>query len=203
MKTLLAAALIAAGTLAAASTDITDRYKAGQHNGELKQLQADVVFSGAYGVTTTDAGGITYNFWGLSQHEDKVYPRQYWGSFPLYFFDLPVLSEVIVSNLGPRQSFRIRVTQQEYALNLDGSNGVKLADDVVREFDVAKGETQRLDMSFTPRFVPGADSGLDRIVILVQHINQGGAGQGNPYSALILAKEAILCPPDLRNSAKP
>jgi hypothetical protein len=68
---------------------------------------------------------------------------------------------------------------------------------VVREINVEKDQTQHLDMTFTPRFVPGADSGLDRIVILVQHVNAGG-GPGNDLPALILAKEAILCPPAVR-----
>lgn len=205
MKSILLSALLiasAAALGAAPSTVITDQYKAGEHNGELKQLEVGINFSGSYGVTTTNATGITYNFFGQSLFENKVYPSRYWGSFPLYFFGLPVFADVSVRNLGPRQSFRLRVTSQAYALNLDGSNGVRLAPDVVREFNVNKGETQNLDMSFTPQFVPGADSGLDRFVILVQHINQGGQGLGNEYPALILAKEAILCPPDLEARGK-
>lgn len=199
---LLAAAFALASGLSAASADITDQYKAGQHNGELKQLDVDISFSGSHGVTTTDASGITYRFWGQSLSEPKVYPSKYWGDFPLYFFGLPVLSEVTVTNKGPRNSFKLRVTTQAYSLNLDGSNGAKLAPDVVREFNVARGETQKLDMSFTPQFTPGADSGLDRIVILVQHVNEGGNGKGNPYPALILAKEAIICPPAVEAAAK-
>jgi len=202
LLTLALSAALAAGLGATPSTDITDQYQAGQHNGELKQLDVSVDFTGNYGLTTTDAQGITYNFWGQSLFENKVYPQQYWGTFPLYFFGLPVLADVTVTNLGPRNSFRLRVTGQAYALNLDGTNGVKLAPDVVKEFNVNNGETQRLDMSFTPQFVPGADSGLDRYVILVQHINQGGDGKGNPLPALILAKEAILCPPAVEARGK-
>jgi hypothetical protein len=202
---LSAALLLATAAVAAPSTDITDQYKAGDHNGELKQLAVSVDFTGAYGHTVTNAQGTTYNFWGASIFEPKVYLSQYWGDFPLYFFGLPVHADVSVSNLGPRQSFKLRVTTQTYALNLDGTNGVKLAPDVVKDFVVNKGETQNLDMSFTPQFVPGADSGLDRFVILVQHPNEGGNGNGNGANdlpALILAKEAILCPPAVEAAGK-
>lgn len=176
--------------------------KAGKHKGEAKQMDADVVFAGSSGVTVTDAKGITYNFWGLSLHEDKVYPAKYWGSFPLYFFGAPVTAAVTVSNNGPRESLKVRVTTQAYSLNTDGSNGVRLAPDGVQEVVLAKGETRTLDMSFTPQFVPGADSGLDRVVLLVQHVNEGGNGAGNAYPALILSKEAILCPPAIQAAAK-
>lgn len=197
LKPILFAALfsLCRAPLAAAGSDIIGQFKAGGHQGELKQLEVDIAFSGARGVTTTDARGITYNFWGSSLFEPKVYPSKYWGDFPLYFFGLPVHSEVTVTNRGPRNSFRLRVTVQAYSLNLDGSNGVRLAPDVVREFNVGRGETQRLDTTFTPQFTAGADSGLDRVVILVQHVNEGGQGKGNPYPALLLAKEAIICPP--------
>ena len=46
----------------------------------------DVQFSGAFGSTTTNSSGIFYNFFGITLSEDKVYPSQYWGTFPLYFF---------------------------------------------------------------------------------------------------------------------
>jgi hypothetical protein len=202
-KALLSLSLALAATVAASpSTVITSQYKAGDHTGELKQLDVQIDFTGNYGLTTTNASGITYNFFGQSLFENKVYPSQYWGTFPLYFFGLPVHAEVTVHNLGPRNSFKLRVTSQAYDLNLDGSNGVSLAPDVVKEFNVGNGETQRLDMSFTPQYVPGADSGLDRFVILVQHINDGGSGNGNPLPALILAKEAILCPPAVEANGK-
>lgn len=195
----------AAALGAAPTTVITDQYKAGEHNGELKQLDVSVDFTGSFGHTVTNAQGTTYNFWGASLFEPKVYLSKYWGDFPLYFFGLPVHADVKVTNLGPRQSFKVRVTTQAYALNLDGTNGVSLAPDVVKEVTVNKGETQTLDMSFTPQFVAGADSGLDRFVILVQHPNEGGNGNGkgaNELPALILAKEAILCPPAIEAAGK-
>lgn len=178
--------------------DITDQYKAGQHKGEVKQLAVDLTFDGAYGTTVTDALGIHYNFYGISIHEDKIYPSQYWGTFPLYFFGTRVGATVTVTNNGPRAMEKLRVTTQMFVLNTDGSSGVKLAPDVVKEFWVEKGQTQVIDASVTPQYVPGADSGLDRIVILVQHPNDGG-GPGNDYPALIMAKEAVLCPPAVQN----
>ncbi len=181
--------------------DITDQYKAGAHVGEVKQLTVDATFSGAFGSTTTDASGIHYSFYGITISEDKVYPSQYWGTVPLYFFGTRVGATVTVTNNGPRATTKLLITTQVFGINTDGSNGARLAPDRVTEITVAKGETKVIDASFVPEYVPGADSGLDRVIILVQHPNQGG-GPGNPYPALIMAKEAILCPPDVEARAK-
>jgi hypothetical protein len=197
---LLAGCLGLAGHAGAYVNDITNLYKAGEHTGEVKQLAVDLEFSGAIGDTVTDAGGINYNFWGMTFHDNQVYPQQYWGDFPLYFFGGTVGATVTVSNLGPRATENLMVTTQVFVLNTDGSSGVSLAPDKVTQFSVAKGQTQTIDASFVPQFVPGASSGLDRVVILVQHINDGG-GPGNSYPALIVAKEAILCPPSLQTEA--
>jgi hypothetical protein len=198
IKALLAAALCMGASATAQLNDITDQYKAGKHVGERAQLEVGHQFSGYFGNTITDAGGITYNFSGISIHEDKVYLPKYWGSFPLYFFGSRVGSTVTVANKGPRAKEKLRVTTQIYGLNTDGSNGAKLAPDIVTEFWVEKGETKVIDASFVPQYVAGADSGLDRVVILIQHPNEGG-GPGNDYPALIAAYEAVLCPPEVQH----
>jgi hypothetical protein len=145
--------------------------------------------------------GIFYNFWGITLSEPKIYPVKYWGTVPLYFFGQKVGATVTMTNSGPRDTEKLRVTTQALVLNTDGSSGVKLADDQVNEFTIKKGETKTMDVSFVPQFVAGADSGLDRVVILVQHINEGG-GLGNSYPALIMAKEAVLCPPAIEAQGK-
>jgi hypothetical protein len=205
-KPLLIGALALAGALlarrgSAVVNDISEQYKAGEHSGEVKQLAVDLQFSGASGSTTTNAQGIFYNFWGITLSEPKIYPTQYWGTVPLYFFGQNVGATVTVTNNGPRATEKLRITTQVYVLNTDGGSGVKLAQDRVSEFSVAKGETKVVDASFTPQFVPGADSGLDRVVILVQHPNEGG-GPGSLYPALIMAKEAVLCPPAIEAQGK-
>jgi hypothetical protein len=200
IKALTISGLLFAGLASAVVTDISDQYKAGAHVGEKKQLAVDLQFSGAFGSTTTNQGGINYNFYGMSIHEDKVYLPQYWGTFPLYFFGSRVGTNVTVTNNGPRAKEKLRITVQVYGLNLDGSNGAKLAPDTVTDFWVNNGETKNVDASFVPQFVPGADSGLDRVVILVQHVNEGG-GPGNDYPALIAAYEAVLCPPSVQHKA--
>lgn len=204
MKAFSALTLLAslAATLGAATmtNDISDQYKAGEHKGEKKQLAVDIQFSGASGTTTTNGSGIFYSFYGVTLSEPKVYPQEYWGTVPLYFFGQTVGATVTVSNLGPRASIKLRITSQAYVMKTDGSSGVRLAEDRVSEITLGKGETRSVDASFSPQFVAGADSGLDRVVILVQHVNEGG-GPGNEYPALILAKEAILCPPAVQAKA--
>ena len=184
-----------------AVSDITSEFKAGKHLGEVGQLAVDAQFHSAFGSTTTDATGIHYSFFGITLSEPKVYPTRYWGTFPLYFFGSRVGATVTVTNTGPRAKEKLRVTTQVYTLELDGTSGVKLAPDIVTDFWVDKGETKVIDASFTPQFVAGADSGLDRVVILVQHPNEGG-GPGNEWPALILAKEAVLCPPAVEAQGK-
>jgi hypothetical protein len=61
---------------------------------------------------------------------------------------------------------------------------------------IDRGETKTIDVSFTAQATPSAESGLDRLIVRVQHINQGG-GPGNEYPALIMEKEAVFCPPRL------
>lgn len=200
-RILFAAALALSAAAGAAVLDITDQFKAGAHVGEVKQLAVDVTFAGSFGTTITNAGGIDYNFYGITIHEEKVYPQRYWGSFPLYFFGTKVDATVTVTNNGPRAKEKLRVTTRAYVLNTDGSNGAPLAVDKVTDFWVAKGETKSIDASFTPVFAAGMDSGLDRVEVLVQHVNEGG-GPGNEFPALIMAKEAILCPPAVEARSK-
>ena len=44
----------------------------------------------------------------MTFHEDKVYPPQYWGDFPLYFFGSKVGASVTVTNNGPRAKEKLR-----------------------------------------------------------------------------------------------
>ncbi len=72
-------------------TDPVDRTTVhyGNHNGEVCQLEVSVSFYGQYGETVTDENGTFYNVFGYTFFEPKIYPPQYWGVFPLYFFDAP------------------------------------------------------------------------------------------------------------------
>ena len=167
----------------------------GPHFGELKQLSVNIAFSGASGTTVTDESGITYSAGGWSVSEDKVYPSEYWGTYPLYFFGQEVGITVTVTNLGPRQKFNLVVRTEAYCLRTDGSNGATLLAPNDTEIEVLCGETVVVDSSFTADFVSGAESGLDRLIVKVLHPNVVDSPSGDE-PALILQKEAIFCPPE-------
>jgi hypothetical protein len=170
--------------------------KAGKHKGELPQFSVEIEFSEGYGETLTNELGTWYSYFGYTFYEDKVYPEEYWGTYPLYFFGLPVDVKVHITNHGPRQTLKYTINTLAFILEPDGSNGAELKEPEAYDVVVEKGETVTIDASFTTDFTPGLEPGLDRFIILVQHTNNGGAGHGNPYPALILWEEGIFCPPE-------
>lgn len=169
--------------------------KAGNHIGEQKQLDVDISFSREYGYTVTNDKGTYYHFWGYVFYEDKVYPEKYRGVYPLYFFGTPVGVTVRVTNLGPRKKVKVRIITESYVLRTDGSNGAALKDPEVIEIEVPRGQTREIDATFMTRWSPDMESGLDRFLVKVQHINNGG-GPGNEEPALIMVKEGVFCPPE-------
>jgi hypothetical protein len=46
--------------------------KAGQHNGEVKQLEVEIAFSDSYGTTVTTEDGTYYNVWGFTFFEPLI-----------------------------------------------------------------------------------------------------------------------------------
>lgn len=169
--------------------------KAGKHTGEQKMLDVDILFTDSYGRTITNADGIFYQFYGITIHEDKVYPSKYWGEYPLYFFGTETGVTVKVTNNGPRAKAKVRITTEAYVLRTDGSNGAGLAEPRVIDVEVARGETKTIDASFFAQDAPGVESGLDRFLVKVSHMKEG-EGKGNPEPALIMAKEGVFCPPE-------
>jgi len=169
--------------------------KGGNHYGERQMLDVDIQFSGAAGTTITNADGIFYHYYGRVIKENKVYPPEYRGEYPLYFFGTKVPITVTVRNSGPRAKAKIRVKTEVYCLRTDGSSGVALMSPKVIDVEVGKGETKTVDSSFVCGYVPGAESGLDRFTVKVLHMNSGG-GAGNTEPALIMSKEGVFCPPD-------
>ena len=170
--------------------------KNGKHLGELKQLAGSINFSLASGKTVTDANGIHYTFNGVTTHEDKVYPPEYWGTYPLYFFGRPVGIRVALANTGSRKVIKLKVVTEVFILMTDGSNGGQLAPTKEVEVELKKGETRSIDATFTAQATSNSDSGLDRFIVKVLHINQGG-GPGNAEPGLIMVKEGVFCPPNL------
>jgi hypothetical protein len=166
----------------------------GQHNGEKKQLDVQIAFSDAVGKTVTNATGTHYYVGSGVSSENKVYPSQYWGTYPLYYFGSRVGVQVTVTNLGPRQKAKIRITTEGYALLTSGASGGALFSPRQLEVEVAKGETKTIDASFVTEYTASSESGLDRFLVKVSHLAQGG-GPGNETPSLIMVKEGVFCPP--------
>jgi hypothetical protein len=169
--------------------------KEGKHIGEQKMLDVNIEFLNPYGKTVTNSGGVFYHYYGCVFHESKVYPSMYWGEYPLYFVGLPTNIKVTVTNRGPRAKAKLRIKTESYVLKTDGSSGMSLMEPKIIDFEVAKGETKSIDSSFTIQYQPGMESGLDRFIVKVLHINKGG-GPGNYEPALIMKKEGVFCPPE-------
>jgi len=169
--------------------------KGGQHTGEKKMLDVTIEFYNQQGTTITNAYGVQYHHSGMVQHENKVYPSQYWGTYPLYFFGDEVGVKVTVTNSGPRATVNLQLTAESYVILLSGESGESLMQPKTAQFSVARGETKTIDFSFTTQYSPDAESGLDRFTVKLQHPNQGG-GPGNAYPALIMEKEGVFCPPE-------
>ncbi len=164
----------------------------GQHMGERRQLDVDIVFSQEYGVTITDETGIHYHIGDWVFDEDKVYPSQYWGEFPLYYFGTEVGVAVTIRNNGPQKKAKLRIRTEAHVLLTDGTSGVALAAPQEFDVEVMRDESVTIDASFVAEYVAGAESGLDRFLVTVLHPNQGG---GDP--AIIMQKEGVFCPPDM------
>ncbi len=169
--------------------------KQGKHIGEQKMLDVVIEFSNSFGKTVTNADGVFYHFSGYVSRENKVYPSQYWGEFPLYFFGTKTGITVTITNKGPQAKAKLRIKTESYVLNTDGSSGIALMEPKVIDLEIPRGETKTIDASFVVEYIPGADSGLDRFLVKVLHMNKGG-GKGNMEPALIMSKEGIFCPPE-------
>ncbi len=171
-------------------------YAKGKHKGEVKQLDVDISFYAVSGQTITDASGIRYcNTAGRCSYENKVYPPEYWGTFPMFYFGRLAGITVKITNNGPRNIVKLLITTEAYILKTDGSSGVPMTQPRYIKVEVEKGETKIINASFTAEYTPGMESGLDRFLVKVSHINQGG-GKGNPEPSLIMVKEGVFCPPE-------
>ncbi|MDD5688340.1 MAG: hypothetical protein PHE88_10965 [Elusimicrobia bacterium] len=169
--------------------------KDGGHVGEQNMLNVNILFSNNPGTTVTNASGTTYKYYGYAFTENKVYPSQYWGEFPLFFFGEQVGVTVKITNNGPRAKAKVRIKTESYVLRTDGSNGAPMMEPKIVDLEVARGETKTIDASFIAQNTAAMESGLDRILVKVLHINEGD-GSGNPEPALIMVKEGVFCPPE-------
>jgi hypothetical protein len=167
----------------------------GKHTGEQKQLDVSIDFQHPSGITTTNADGTYYKYYGYVIYEDKVYPEEYWGDFPLYFVGKTAYIKVRLNNSGPRAKAKIRIKTEAYTLRTDGSSGIPLMEPIIQDIVLSRGEVRTVDSSFKIDNLPGLESGLDRFIVKVLHMSEGGKGKGNPEPSLIMQKEGVFCPP--------
>jgi len=138
-----------------------------QGNEQKAPLTINVSFSKHSGETITDQNGTCYNVFGFSSFENKIYPSEYWGVFPLYFFGDMVGVTVSVTNQSSSRKAKLLIRTECYCLNTDGSNGAKLMTPREIETMVNANESRDVDASFYTEYSPEADSGLDRLLIKI------------------------------------
>ncbi|MBI4061255.1 MAG: hypothetical protein HY403_07475 [Elusimicrobia bacterium] len=184
------------GVLALSFLAVAPALHAGQHVGEADKIEANVVFNGPSGQTTTDASGITYRApqWNWQFFEPKVYPPEYRGTYPLYFVGQTMSFTVTVKNKTTQgnKSFKIRVKALNHVLETNGSPGMELA--APQEWSVdslGPGETRTLNGSVYIAPNPNLPSGLDLTRVRIYHLNNG-----SPEAGFIREDVAVWCPPN-------
>ena len=115
---------------------------------------------------------------------------------PLYFFDMPAGITIAITNNGPKDKIKVRVTTEAFVLNPDGSNGSSFGHQKVQDVEVLRGETALVDASFVAEYRPELNSGLDRLSIRISHPNN--SNQEN--AGAIASYEAIFCPPEYQKN---
>ncbi len=151
----------------------------------------DTVYEPIVYIEDYQVGSTDYPFTTSTTVEDVLNDPD--AGVPLYFFGTEAKIVIAVTNSGPQAKAKVRVTSEAFVLNTDGSNGSSFGNQLVQDYEIAKGETVYIDASFTPAIDPNMDSGLDRLSIKVSHANNGS---GNNEAALIGSYEAIFCPPE-------
>ncbi|MBI4057320.1 MAG: hypothetical protein HY399_07220 [Elusimicrobia bacterium] len=169
-------------------------HAAGQHRGESDKIQAQVSFLNPSGQTTTDATGITYVAGSWQSYEPKIYPPNYWGTYPLYFAGSIMNFSVTLTNTADQgnKNLKIRVQALNHVLNTDGTQGSPISSPQEWVVDSLRpGETRTLYNSIYVGSDPNLPSGLDTTKIRILHLNEGN----NAEAGLIKEEVAIWCPP--------
>jgi len=171
----------------------------GSHPPANHQVSVGISFDNTLGYSVTDETGIHYFVDGWEPiYEEKVYPEEYWGTFPLYLAWSTADITVMIHNEGAA-AMKLRVVTEAYEMKTDGTNGVPLTDPREFEIKLKKFEQADIDSSFYLDVVPGMEGGLDRLVVKVYRkhdLNHEHDGDGGDSDwELICEEEGIFCPP--------
>jgi len=158
-----------------------------------KKIEVEIEFFNGVGTTVTNASGIFYTFNGITIQENKVYPEEYWGTYPLYFFGQETGIRINFKTLvGNNKKYVVRT--EVYGLNTDGSNGGVYLAPTDQKIVLKKNETLVLDRSFTAVFDSSIhESGLDRLIVTVFKVADDGS-----LGKIVAKKEGIYCPPEIQ-----
>jgi hypothetical protein len=126
--------------------------------------------------------------------EPKVYPSQYWGTFPLYFVGTSMNFLIALTNTAAKgnKSFKVRIEAVHRVLEASGALGAQLAPPQTWTVEsLAPGETKTLPGSAFIPYDPNLPSGLDITKVRILHLNEGA----NSDAGLIKESVAVWCPP--------
>lgn len=165
----------------------------------------EVNFSLDQGETIADAQGTHFHFFGVEVDDfDLIYPPEYWGSFPLYFFGTSVGATVIITasdpvncNANPDNNrdkhnpqlkpLKLWISNEIYLLNTDGTSGPELTAPRSVEMELLPGESKAFDASFFKMFQEGLVWGLNRMEVKIYKLKSNGK-----VGKILLVKEFIF-----------
>ncbi|MDP3962896.1 MAG: hypothetical protein Q8Q39_00140 [bacterium] len=188
--------LLAAGSAMASDPARLDS-KTGNHAGEEINLRYAVEYLDPLGVTIADADGITYApFSYAPSYESKVYPTQYFGSYPLYFSGMTLHFRVHITNTDRRMFRNLQLLAWQEWLHESGGSGEAFAEPNLNEWFVdalQPGQTIVLEGTSA---IPFGPSGLDQTHLQIIHRNGDDSLQINGGGEIIVddPQAGIWCP---------
>jgi hypothetical protein len=165
-------------------------------------ITTTVVFLAPDGFSTTDVSGITYNYGGASTFEPKVYPEQFWGTFPLYLPGTTMRFTVFLTNdtAQGKRPYNVKVQAISNVLNETingGGLGTEIGTSETWEVtDLLPGQTRTVTGSVV---IPGdgsLPSGLDVTRIIISHLNNANdPDEDDTVAGFVDLEYCAWCPP--------
>lgn len=174
-------------------------------------LDVDVAFSLDLGDTITDAQGTHHFFFGVVEDNfELIYPPEYWGTFPLYFFGTNVGTTVFVTHNGKSnceddqdendndeelqlKALNLWISNEVYALNADGSSGPEITAPTMIEMEILPSETKTYNATFLGEYQPGLEPGLSRFLVKIYRVNKNSKVKKNgKVGKFLQAREFIF-----------
>ena len=168
----------------------------GNHTGEQSPLQYRIEYLSPSGVTTADAGGITFTPFGCCvMHTDEILPARYFGDYPLYFTESVLHFRVVIKNNSHRTYRNLRVEATQEFLNTDGGVGVPIGSDPTSSWTVDKlGAFEELVLSGSFAIPSSGESGIDQTHLRILRGNERATDTENGEVILDDTQAGLWCP---------